>query len=70
MNAEAGATTPPQVAIAQATAWFTGRSSAAPKGAARDTAINLAGILGAYNEGTTGPGHCSTSPATLAKAAQ
>ncbi|MBN7138672.1 hypothetical protein A7A76_06055 [Lysobacter enzymogenes] len=71
LNVEAGATTPSQVAsaIAQATAWFTGRSSAAPKGPARDTAINLAGILGAYNEGTIGPGHCSTSPATLAAGA-
>ena len=28
------------------------------------------GIPGAYNEGSAGPGHCSTSPATLAKAAQ
>ncbi|WP_394540266.1 hypothetical protein PRJ39_06620 [Lysobacter enzymogenes] len=72
LNVEAGVTTPSEVAsaIAQASAWFTGRSSAAPKGPARDTAIALAGILGAYNEGTTGPGHCSTSPATLAKAAQ
>lgn len=72
LNAEAGATVPSEVAsaIAQATAWFTGRSTVAPKGPARDTAIALAGILGAYNEGTTGPGHCSTSPATLAKAAQ
>lgn len=72
LNVEAGASAPAQVAsaIAEATAWFTGRSSAAPKGPARDTAIALAGILGAYNEGATGPGHCSTSPATLAKAAQ
>ncbi|WP_363798229.1 hypothetical protein ABU614_00525 [Lysobacter firmicutimachus] len=67
LNVEAGGSAPPQVqsAIAQATAWFTGRSTAAPKGAARDTAINLAGILAAYNEGTIGPGHCSTSPATI-----
>lgn len=67
LNAEAGAGAPPavQAAIAQATAWFTGRSSAAPKGAARDTAMNLAAILAAYNEGTTGPGHCSSSPATV-----
>lgn len=72
LNVEAGASAPSQVssAIAQATAWFTGRSSAAPKGPARDTAINLAGILAAYNEGSTGPGHCSVSPSTLAKAAQ
>ncbi|MGO4775038.1 hypothetical protein AB4084_05875, partial [Lysobacter sp. 2RAB21] len=72
LNVESGTTAPTQVssAIAQATAWFTGRSSAAPKGPARDTAINLAGILGSYNEGTTGPGHCSVSPSTLSKAAQ
>lgn len=72
LNVDAGATAPSQVAsaIAQATAWFTGRSTVAPKGPARDTAIALAGILGAYNEGSAGPGHCSTSPATLAKAAQ
>ncbi|UZW59708.1 hypothetical protein [Lysobacter enzymogenes] len=72
LNVEAGATAPAQVAsaIAQAGAWFAGRSSAAPKGPARETAIALAGTLGAYNEGATGPGHCSTSPATLAKAGQ
>ncbi|UNP31642.1 hypothetical protein [Lysobacter gummosus] len=72
LNVEAGASAPTQVssAIAQATAWFTGRSTTAPKGPARDTAINLAGILGSYNEGTTGPGHCSVSPSTLSKAAQ
>ncbi|WP_408952748.1 hypothetical protein [Lysobacter sp. Hz 25] len=67
LNAEAGAGAPSEVqaAIAEATAWFIGRSTTAPKGPARDTAIRLAGILGAYNEGTTGPGHCSVSPATV-----
>jgi hypothetical protein len=30
-----------------------------PKGAVRNTMLTLAGTLGAYNEGTTGPGHCS-----------
>lgn len=64
LNVEAGASAPQAVlnAIADATAWFTGRSTTAPKGVARNQAIELAGILGAYNEGTTGPGHCSISP--------
>lgn len=70
LNVLAGAGVPANVqsAIDQATAWFTGRSPAAPKGAARTTAINLAGILAAYNEGTIGPGHCSVSPQTLKQA--
>ncbi len=72
LNVEAGAAAPSAVAsaIAQATAWFTGRSAAAPKGPARDTAVQLAGVLAAYNEGDTGPGHCSVSPAALIQAQQ
>lgn len=64
LNVEAGAGMPPNVqsAFDQATTWFTGRSTTAPKGAARNTAIGLAGILASYNEGAIGPGHCSVSP--------
>ena len=66
LNVEAGASTPGtvQAAIAQAEAWFTGRSTDAPKGNDRTIAIELAGLLADYNEGQVGPGHCSISPAT------
>ncbi|RDZ29524.1 hypothetical protein DX914_10745 [Lysobacter silvisoli] len=69
LNVAAGASTTPQVAsaIAQSTAWFTGRSSAAPKGAARDFALDMASLLAEYNEGGIGPGHCSVSPVTVAQ---
>lgn len=31
----------------------------------RSNAIALAGILASYNEGKTGPGDCSVSPASI-----
>lgn len=68
LNVLSGAGTTPAVAsaIAQAEAWFVGRSPATKvSGTARTTAISLAGTLGSYNEGAIGPGHCSESPATL-----
>ncbi len=71
LNTLAGAATTPQVAsaIAQAEAMFAAHGS--PSDAwwsnktNRSNAIALAGILGSYNEGDIGPGHCSVSPATL-----
>lgn len=71
LNTLAGAGTTPQVAsaIAQVEAMF--RAHINPNDAwwsnatNRSNAIALAGILGSYNEGKTGPGHCSVSPASI-----
>jgi len=52
-----------QAALNQAQTLLTGSpaytSIPNPKGAVRNTMLTLAGTLAAYNEGTTGPGHCS-----------
>ena len=71
LNTLAGAGTTAQVAsaITQAEAMF--RAHINPNDAwwrnatNRSNAIALAGILGSYNEGKTGPGHCSVSPASI-----
>jgi hypothetical protein len=63
LNVEAGASTPASVATALATA--TAMFNAAGTGftsAQTTQARQLAGILGSYNEGALGPGHCSESP--------
>jgi hypothetical protein len=63
LNVEAGASTPASVATALATA--TAMFNAAGTGftsAQTTQARQLAGILGSYNEGAVGPGHCSESP--------
>ncbi|HET7126212.1 MAG TPA: hypothetical protein VFI26_03820 [Lysobacter sp.] len=71
LNTLAGAATTPQVAsaIAQAEAMFAAHGSPSDSWWSNKTnkanAIALAGILGSYNEGSIGPGHCSVSPATL-----
>jgi hypothetical protein len=71
LNTHAGAGTTTQVAtaIAEAEAMFRARinpNDAWWKNSAnRSKAIALAGILGSYNEGAIGPGHCSVSPASL-----
>jgi hypothetical protein len=71
LNTLAGAATTPQVAsaIAQAEAMFSAHGSPSDAWWSNKTnksnAIALAGILGSYNEGSIGPGHCSVSPATL-----
>jgi hypothetical protein len=67
LNVANGAVPPTAVAqaIADAEAWFTGRpTNPAPTGSDRTTALYLAGILAAFNEGTTGPGHCGDTPTT------
>jgi len=54
-----------QTAFDQATALFNAKTPAqvaALKGAQRQQWIALAGILDAYNNGVTGPGHCSEVP--------
>jgi len=53
-------------ALNEAHNWFTapGRTDAAPTGSDRTTALYLAGILAAFNEGATGPGHCGDTPTT------
>lgn len=71
LNTLAGAGTTAQVAsaIVQAEAMF--QAHANPNDAwwknatNRANAIALAGILGSYNEGKTGPGHCSVSPVSI-----
>jgi hypothetical protein len=71
LNTLAGAGTTAQVAsaITQAEAMF--RAHINPKdtwwsnATNRSNAIALAGIFGSYNEGKTGPGHCSVSPASI-----
>lgn len=66
LNMLNGASVPPavQTAFDQATALFNTKTPAqvaALKGAQRQQWITLAGILDAYNNGVTGPGHCSES---------
>jgi hypothetical protein len=68
LNVANGAVPPDEVAQAlnEAHNWFTapGRTDAAPTGSDRTTALYLAGILAAFNEGTTGPGHCGSTATT------
>ena len=54
-----------QTALDQATALFNTKTPAQVavlRGAQRQQWITLAGILDAYNNGLTGPGHCSEAP--------
>lgn len=52
--------------LAQAEALFTAYGPNAQYWKKNQTTVaTLAGMLAAFNEGTTGPGHCSISPATL-----
>jgi hypothetical protein len=65
LNVEAGASTPSSVAtaLASATALFNAAGGVNSLTSAQITqARQLAGILGSYNEGAVGPGHCSESP--------
>ena len=67
LNVANGAVPPAAVAqaLTDADSWFAGRTKdAAPSGTARTQALTLAGILAAFNEGTTGPGHCGSTPTT------
>lgn len=62
LNGLNGASTPEKVAAAlKSAAVYLGNFPANnnPKGNTRKAMLELAGILGSYNEGTTGPGHCS-----------
>lgn len=64
LNKLNGASTPASVTAALTSAGnllnsTTPASAANLKGAQKTTWTTLAGILGSYNEGTTGPGHCS-----------
>jgi hypothetical protein len=63
LNVEAGASVPSSVAtaLASATALFNSVGSSFNASQTRQ-ARTLAGILGSYNEGAVGPGHCSESP--------
>lgn len=61
LNMLNGASTTPEVDDALADGWtwlMSNDPTAKLKGAAAAEARNLAAILGAYNEGITGPGHC------------
>ena len=54
-----------QTAFDQATALLASKTPAqvaALKGAQRQQWTTLAGILDGYNNGLTGPGHCSENP--------
>jgi hypothetical protein len=63
LNVGAGASTTPAVdaALSGAAAYFAGAPAGIPKptGALRDQLISWADILDSYNNGFTGPGHCS-----------
>jgi hypothetical protein len=65
LNIASGADSTNQVtaAITAATTWFQTHTPASnlSKGE-RNQVISWAGILGSYNEGKTGPGHCSEDP--------
>lgn len=52
-------------ALAQAEAWFGTYPPSNAFWKKNHDAIALANVLGAFNEGEIGPGHCSVSPATL-----
>jgi hypothetical protein len=63
LNVEAGASTPANVATALATATAMFNAAGSSFTSAQTTkARQLAGIIGSYNEGALGPGHCSESP--------
>lgn len=63
LNVEAGASVPSSVATALASATALFNSVGSTFNASQTTqARQLAGILGSYNEGALGPGHCSESP--------
>lgn len=71
LNLNNGAATPPEVAVAMTTAGslfgnptYTPAYIGALKGtnALRAQYISLAGLLGSFNEGTIGPGHCTENP--------
>jgi hypothetical protein len=64
LNSQNGATLPPnvQTAFNSATSLLsstTPTQAAGLKGGAKNTWTTLAGTLASFNEGTTGPGHCS-----------
>jgi hypothetical protein len=63
LNVEAGASVPSSVASAMtsAEALFNAVGSSFNK-TQTTQARSLAGVLGSYNEGALGPGHCSESP--------
>jgi len=56
--------------IAQAEGWFSTYPPSHSFWKKNRDVVLYAGYLASYNEGTTGPGHCSVSPATLKAAAQ
>jgi hypothetical protein len=64
LNKNNGASVPSNVAtaIASATAFFQTHQPATLTKADKTNATRLAGILGSYNEGAFGPGHCSEAP--------
>lgn len=50
-------------AVAEADAWLAAHPlGSSPKGADREAGLALAALLDAYNNGVTGPGHCSGTP--------
>ena len=67
LNVEAGASVPPNVAtaMASAAALFNAVGSKFDKNQTKE-ARSLAGVLGSYNEGKLGPGHCSEAPTKVA----
>jgi hypothetical protein len=63
LNVEAGASMPPDVATAMASAEaLFGAVGSSFNKTQTIQARTLAGMLGSYNEGAFGPGHCSESP--------
>jgi hypothetical protein len=56
--------------LAQAEAWFSVYPPSSPFWKKNQNAIEIAGHLGSFNEGSVGPGHCSVSPATLKAAGE
>ena len=68
LNIYAGASTPASVvtAIANAETWF---ALYAPSNAFwktnKNQVLQAAGVLGSYNEGSIGPGHCSEAPVRI-----
>jgi hypothetical protein len=63
LNVEAGASMPADVATAMASAEALFNAVGSSFNKTQTTqARSLAGVLGSYNEGALGPGHCSESP--------